>query len=91
MGTVPHPVFGAAPGSRLAAMSLAALGIVFGDIGTSPLYAFNTVLNLTGASPDAPAILGSQSWSRLSEQIFRVDKWSFHRGYAAMRIGSGLK
>ena len=33
----------------------------------------------------------SESWSRLSEQIFRVDKWSFHRGYAARRIGSGLK
>jgi hypothetical protein len=32
-----------------------------------------------------------KSWSRLSEQIFRVDKWSVHRGYAAMRIGSGLK
>jgi KUP system potassium uptake protein len=42
-------------------MSLAALGIVFGDIGTSPLYAFNTVLNLTGANPDAAAILGSLS------------------------------
>ncbi len=26
------------------AMSLAALGVVFGDIGTSPLYTFNTVL-----------------------------------------------
>ena len=33
----------------------------------------------------------SLSWSRLSEQIFRVDKWSVHRGYAAMRMGSGLK
>src|SRR5207245_7658547 len=27
-------------GRRLAALSLAALGVVFGDIGTSPLYAF---------------------------------------------------
>jgi K+ transporter len=26
-------------GGRLAALSLAALGVVFGDIGTSPLYA----------------------------------------------------
>jgi KUP system potassium uptake protein len=26
-------------GKRLAALSLAALGVVFGDIGTSPLYA----------------------------------------------------
>ena len=44
-----------------AALSLAALGIVFGDIGTSPLYTFKTVLDLTGAKPDAAAILGSLS------------------------------
>src|SRR5471030_1413880 len=42
-------------------MSLAALGIVFGDIGTSPLYTFKTVLDLTGAKPEAGAILGSLS------------------------------
>jgi KUP system potassium uptake protein len=30
----------AVPASRLAPLTLAALGIVFGDIGTSPLYAF---------------------------------------------------
>ena len=42
-----------------------------------------TTLALAGAR--------EQSWSRLSEQIFRVDKWSFHQGYAARRIGSGLK
>ncbi|MFT4177276.1 MAG: potassium transporter Kup [Luteolibacter sp.] len=30
---------------RLAAMTLAALGIVFGDIGTSPLYAFRACFN----------------------------------------------
>jgi KUP system potassium uptake protein len=29
---------------------LAALGVVFGDIGTSPLYAFQTAVGLTGAS-----------------------------------------
>jgi len=46
---------------RLAAMSLAALGIVFGDIGTSPLYTLKTVLDLTGAKPDAQTILGSLS------------------------------
>ncbi len=46
---------------RLAAMSLAALGIVFGDIGTSPLYTLKTVLDLTGAHPDAATILGSVS------------------------------
>jgi len=44
--------------SKLPALSLAALGIVFGDIGTSPLYTFKTIVNLTGARPDASAILG---------------------------------
>jgi len=34
---------------------------VFGDIGTSPLYTFKTVLDLTGAKPAAAAILGSAS------------------------------
>src|ERR1019366_10268788 len=49
---------GAASNPRLTAMSLAALGIVFGDIGTSPLYTLKTVLNLTGAHPPATAVLG---------------------------------
>jgi KUP system potassium uptake protein len=49
------------PKSSLPALSLAALGIVFGDIGTSPLYTFKTVLDFTGAKPDAGAILGSLS------------------------------
>ena len=43
---------GAASNPRLTAMSLAALGIVFGDIGTSPLYTLKTVLDYTGAHPD---------------------------------------
>jgi KUP system potassium uptake protein len=51
----------APPKMSLTALSLAALGIVFGDIGTSPLYTFKTVLDLTGAHPDAGAILGSLS------------------------------
>jgi KUP system potassium uptake protein len=52
---------GAVSDPRLTAMSLAALGIVFGDIGTSPLYTLKTVLDLTGAHPDALTILGSLS------------------------------
>ena len=47
--------------SKLSALSLAALGIVFGDIGTSPLYTFKTVLNLTGARPDAATLFGALS------------------------------
>lgn len=42
-------------------LSLAALGVVFGDIGTSPLYTFKTVLDLTGSKPDATVVLGSVS------------------------------
>jgi KUP system potassium uptake protein len=51
-------VAGKTPPQRLPVLSLAALGIVFGDIGTSPLYTFKTVLNLTAKTPDAGTILG---------------------------------
>jgi len=48
------------PGIR--ALCLAALGVVFGDIGTSPLYTLNTVLNVTGGAHSEPAtILGALS------------------------------
>ncbi len=40
------------------ALGLSALGVVFGDIGTSPLYTLKTVLGLTGGSPDPVATLG---------------------------------
>ena len=40
-----------APRGTLPALSLAALGVVFGDIGTSPLYTLKTVLDATGAHP----------------------------------------
>ena len=38
------------------ALALTAVGIVFGDIGTSPLYAFNTVLSLTGGETPTPDV-----------------------------------
>ena len=47
--------------SSLPALSLSALGVVFGDIGTSPLYALKTVLGLTGPNPDPIAMLGALS------------------------------
>ena len=40
------------------AMGLGALGIVFGDIGTSPLYTLKTVLDLTGHAPSPEIVLG---------------------------------
>jgi KUP system potassium uptake protein len=44
------------PGS-IAALGFASLGVVFGDIGTSPLYTLKTVLDLTGG-PTPAVVLG---------------------------------
>jgi KUP system potassium uptake protein len=44
--------------ASLSALGLSALGVVFGDIGTSPLYTLKTVLGLTPGTPDAAATLG---------------------------------
>src|SRR6516164_2543416 len=44
----------------LPALSLAALGVVFGDIGTSPLYALKAVLDVTTENPPTE-ILGALS------------------------------
>ncbi len=41
-----------------AALVVAALGVVFGDIGTSPLYTLKTCFDLVGAKPDLPSVLG---------------------------------
>jgi len=45
----------------LAALTLGALGIVFGDIGTSPLYTLKTVIDLAGRHPGPEVALGSLS------------------------------
>src|ERR1700736_517911 len=44
--------------SSLAAMGLSALGIVFGDIGPSPLYTLTTVLDLPSGTPTPEIVLG---------------------------------
>jgi KUP system potassium uptake protein len=44
--------------SSLTLLAGGALGVVFGDIGTSPLYTFKTVLFLSGDAPSVPVILG---------------------------------
>ena len=49
------------PTGRFARAGLAALGVVFGDIGTSPLYTLKTVLDYTGPHPDPSAVLGALS------------------------------
>ena len=54
-------------GRYLAALSFAALGVVYGDIGTSPLYALRESFGeLYGVAPTAPNVLGVLSlifWS----------------------------
>ena len=56
---VPHPM--------ILALTVGAIGVVFGDIGTSPLYAFREALNLSaGDGVDPSEILGVLSlmlWS----------------------------
>jgi KUP system potassium uptake protein len=49
------------PQGKLPILALTALGIVFGDIGTSPLYTFKTILGTAGKSPDASVALGALS------------------------------
>ena len=51
----------AQPTGRLGLLSVGALGVVFGDIGTSPLYTLKTVLDHTGPHPDPAATLGALS------------------------------
>src|SRR5262249_54563674 len=46
------------PRSDLAVAGLAALGIVFGDIGTSPLYTLKTAFDFLGGEPTPERILG---------------------------------
>lgn len=47
--------------TSLPGAGLSALGVVFGDIGTSPLYTLKTVLALTGEKPDPAITLGALS------------------------------
>jgi KUP system potassium uptake protein len=50
-----------APRGKLPILALSALGIVFGDIGTSPLYTFKTILGTAAAPSEAAAVLGALS------------------------------
>src|SRR5438445_758001 len=52
------PVERPAVARSLPALGLSALGVVFGDIGTSPLYTLKTVLGLTGGATDPATVLG---------------------------------
>ena len=51
MGHKPHS-------GAVSSLVLTAFGIVFGDIGTSPLYAFQVIIGLIGGTPNRENILG---------------------------------
>src|ERR1700685_2580242 len=56
----------ATPAQGLSALALAALGIVFGDIATSPLYALQEAFGAHGVPPTPDNVLGVLSltvWS----------------------------
>ncbi len=43
---------------KLPTAALAALGIVYGDLGTSPLYTYQTIVAASGGHPTAPDAIG---------------------------------
>lgn len=57
----------ASPKARTSTLTLAAVGVVYGDIGTSPLYAFKEVFHADhGLTPQQPEVFGVLSlifWS----------------------------
>jgi len=60
---VHHPGHGHGPKTKkeLAAVSLGALGVVYGDIGTSPLYAMKECLSSPHGVKFDPTLLGNQA------------------------------
>ena len=65
---------GHAPHGSMRGLLVAALGIVFGDIGTSPLYALKTVVHLSGDHPTPGMALGLLSlmiWALLVIVAFK--------------------
>ncbi|WP_370262093.1 KUP/HAK/KT family potassium transporter, partial [Limnobacter sp.] len=63
MATQQEPVYPAAhPKPALAALTLAAIGVVYGDIGTSPLYTFKEIFSPHGGvEPNAANLVGAVS------------------------------
>ncbi len=49
------------PQGKTPVLALSALGIVFGDIGTSPLYTFKTILGTAETASDPATVLGALS------------------------------
>ena len=56
------------PSPRLAALVLGAIGVVYGDIGTSPLYTLQSTLDMDGLKPTQSSIFGVLSlifWAQI--------------------------
>ena len=60
-------------------LALTALGVVFGDIGTSPLYTFSTALNATGQAPGATQVLGIVSLTFWALMVLDIAEVRHHR------------
>ena len=61
MANITAPAEQVPPRGPLASMALAALGVVYGDIGTSPLYTFKTAIAWAGGEATPAAALGMLS------------------------------
>ena len=58
----------------LPALGLSALGVVFGDIGTSPLYTLKSVIGMTGGATEPATVLGILSlviWTLMVVTTFK--------------------
>ena len=73
------------PAKALAGIALGALGIVFGDIGTSPLYTLKTILSDAGGHPDRGTTLGVLSLIMWTLVMVTTIKYVI----VAMRIDNG--
>lgn len=72
----------AIPSGGVPAMALSALGVVFGDIGTSPLYTLKTVLAVGGHAAARATALGSLSLILWTLIVITTVKYVF----VAMRV-----
>jgi K+ transporter len=65
-------------------LCLGALGVVFGDIGTSPLYTLKECLAASGEHPGAPELFGILSlivWSLTMVVTIKYLMFIIHAGY----------
>ena len=58
-----HEAHSKPTGTKLIALSVTALGVVFGDIGTSPLYAFKECLNHGTSAAEVFGVISLILWS----------------------------